>query len=132
MAASSVGFSLPVEGIEGTCPAGEASAKQNITALKIPVFARDGPCIRGDIMRLASNIVSQEFPSVARRCRMETSLLPRSAMARRASSGERAVMIEGWFLKRHGQVSKNLQAVAVAEEGADKIMTWLESRTEIP
>jgi hypothetical protein len=47
-------FSVEVEGVEGVCPAGEAWAKQQIIDKKIPVFSCEGPCIRGEIARLAA------------------------------------------------------------------------------
>ena len=48
-------FSLDVQGVKGFCPAGEAYAKQQMAARKIPVLACEGPCIRGEIARLAGH-----------------------------------------------------------------------------
>jgi hypothetical protein len=75
-------FSLAVQGVEGHCPAGEVYAKRNIAQKKIPVFSCEGPCIRGDIARLAANLMAQEVPSYARACHAETFFVPHSAMAR--------------------------------------------------
>ena len=108
MVASSADFSLAVEGVKGTCPAGEAYARQNIADKKIPVFSCEGPCIRGEIARLAANIVARKVPSLARCCHAETFLVPHSSMAQWARRAERVIMIDGCFLKCHGRVLNNL------------------------
>jgi hypothetical protein len=59
-------FSLNVQGVKGYCPAGEVYAKRRISEKKIPVLSCEGPCIRGEIARLAANLVAQELPSYAR------------------------------------------------------------------
>lgn len=101
-------FSLAVEGIKGVCPIGEVYAKQNIIDKKIPVFSCEGPCIRGDIARLAANLVAKEVPTFARACHAETFVVPHSTMARWVKEAEQAIMIDGCFLRCHGRVLKNL------------------------
>jgi uncharacterized metal-binding protein len=101
-------LSLKVSGVRGACPAGEAYAQQNIDAKKIPVFSCEGPCIRGEIARLAANLVAQEEPSFARCCHAETFFVPHSSMARWVKHTDRAIMIDGCFLKCHGRVLKNM------------------------
>lgn len=101
-------FSLEVEGVKGVCPAGEVYAKRTIAEKKIPVFSCEGPCIRGEIARLAANLVAREVPSFARACHAETFLVPHSSMARWVKSAEKTVMIDGCFLKCHGRVLKKL------------------------
>ncbi len=101
-------FTLEVEGVKGLCPAGEVYAKQNIKEKKIPVFSCEGPCIRGEIARLAANIVAQEVPSFARACHAETFLVPHSSMAHWVKGAEKSIMIDGCFLKCHGRVLKKL------------------------
>lgn len=101
-------FSLEVEGVKGTCPAGEVYAKQNIAEKKVPVFSCEGPCIRGDIARLAANLVAHEVPSYARACHAETFFVPHSSMARWVKEAEKSVMIDGCFLKCHGRVLNKL------------------------
>jgi uncharacterized metal-binding protein len=101
-------FSLAVEGVEGHCPAGEIYAQQNIVDKKIPVLSCEGPCIRGEIARLAANLVARELPSHARACHAETFLVPHSSMARWVKAADRSVMIDGCFLKCHGRVLKKL------------------------
>lgn len=101
-------FSLQVEGVKGACPVGEVYAKQNIAEKKIPVFSCEGPCIRGEIARLAANSVAQDVPGFARCCHAETFLVPHSSMARWVKEADKAIMIDGCFLKCHGRVLKKL------------------------
>jgi len=101
-------FTVAVEGVKGRCPAGEAYAQRNITERKIPVLSCEGPCIRGEIARLAANLVAQELPSHARACHAEAFYVPHSAMARWVREADKSVMIDGCFLKCHGRVLKNL------------------------
>ena len=101
-------FSLEVEGIADVCPAGEIYAKQNIVEKTTPVFSCEGPCIRGEIARLAANLVAQEMPSYARACHAETFLVPHSSFARWVKEADMSVMIDGCFLKCHGRVLKKL------------------------
>ena len=100
-------FSLQVEGVTGLCPAGERWAEQQIAEARIPVFSCEGPCIRGEIARLAANLVAERKP-FARACHAETFFVPHSAMARWAKTAEKAVMIDGCFLKCHGRVLNQL------------------------
>lgn len=101
-------FSLAVEGVKGYCPAGEVYAKRNITERKTPVLSCEGPCIRGEIARLAANLVAQEVPSFARACHAETFVVPHSAMARWVKEADKSIMIDGCFLRCHGRVLKKL------------------------
>ena len=101
-------FSLAVQGVKGVCPAGEAYAKRNISEKKIPVFSCEGPCIRGDIARLAANFVANDVPWCARACHAEAFLVPHSAMARWVQEAEQSIVIDGCFLKCHGRVLKKL------------------------
>ena len=99
-------FSLDVDGVKGLCPAGEKHAKENIATGKIPVLSCEGPCIRGEIARLAANIVAEEEP-YARSCYAETFLVPHSTMTRWVKEAPRVVMIDGCFLKCLGRVLRN-------------------------
>ncbi|NIS61327.1 MAG: hypothetical protein GTO13_11705, partial [Proteobacteria bacterium] len=75
---------------------------------KIPVLSCEGPCIRGEIARLAANLVTREMSSYARACHAETFLVPHSAMARWVKEADKTVMIDGCFLKCHGRVLRKL------------------------
>jgi uncharacterized metal-binding protein len=100
-------FTLQVDSVKGVCPAGEAWAENQILRKKIPVLACEGPCIRGDIARLAANRVAKEEP-FARACYAETFFVPHSSMARWVKEADKVVMIDGCFLKCLGRVLNNL------------------------
>jgi uncharacterized metal-binding protein len=101
-------FSLDVQGVKGFCPAGEVYSKQQIAKKSTPVLSCEGPCIRGEIARLAANLVAHEMPSLARACHAETFLVPHSSMAAWVKGAQKSVMIDGCFLKCHGRVLKKL------------------------
>lgn len=101
-------FSLDVQGVKGVCPAGETYAKQQIQKKTLPVLSCEGPCIRGEIARLAANLVAQEVPTLARACHAETFFVPHSTMAEWVKGAEKSVMIDGCFLKCHGRALKGL------------------------
>lgn len=101
-------FTLDVQGVKGFCPAGEAHAKQQIARKSIPVFSCEGGCIRGEIARLAANLVAQEVPSLARACHAETFFVPHSAMADWVKGAGKTVMIDGCFLRCHGRALTQL------------------------
>jgi uncharacterized metal-binding protein len=101
-------FTLEVEGVKGVCPAGEVYAKRAMAEKKIPTFSCEGPCIRGDIARLAANMVAHDVPSFARACHAETFLVPHSSMARWVKDAEKAVMIDGCFVMCHGRLLRKL------------------------
>lgn len=97
-------FSLEVQGVKGFCPAGEVYAERNIEERNIPVFSCEGPCIRGEIARLAANMIAEELPGFARGCHAESFFVPHSSMARWVKEANVSVMIDGCFLKCHGRV----------------------------
>ncbi len=105
-ATSSPAFSLDVDGVKGLCPAGEKHAKEMIAEGKIPVLSCEGPCIRGEIARLAANIVAEEEP-YARSCYAETFLVPHSTMTRWVKEAPKVVMIDGCFLLCLGRILNN-------------------------
>jgi uncharacterized metal-binding protein len=100
-------FTLQVDGVKGVCPAGEAWAEQQILQKKIPVLACEGPCVRGDIARLAANFVVKEAP-FGRACYAETFLVPHSTMTRWVKEADKVVMLDGCFLKCIGRMLNNL------------------------
>lgn len=105
---STADFSLPVQGVQGFCLAGEVYANEQIEKRTIPVLSCEGPCIRGDIARLAANYVTQDEPSLARACHAETFFVPHSSMARWVRGARKSIMIDGCFLQCHGRVLKQL------------------------
>lgn len=101
-------FSLGVQGVTGFCPVGETYAKQQLAAKMIPVLSCEGPCVRGEIARLAANLIAKEMPSLARACHGEAFFVPHSAMASWVKGADKTIMIDGCFLKCHGRVLKDL------------------------
>ena len=108
MKAYTADFSLDVQGVKGSCPAGELYAKNQIAKKAIPVLSCEGPCIRGEIARLAANLIAQDVPALARACHAETFFVPHSAMAAWVKGADKSLMIDGCFLKCHGRVLKRL------------------------
>lgn len=100
-------FIVKVDGVKGTCPVGEEWAEHRNLNQKIPVLACEGPCIRGEIARLAANRVAKEEP-FARACFPEAFFVPHSAMNRWLKEADQVVMIDGCFLKCIGRVLNNL------------------------
>jgi hypothetical protein len=155
-------FAIEVEGVKGVCPAGEAYARQQIASRTTPVLSCEGPCIRGEIARLAANMLAQEVPTFARACHAETFFVPHSAMAAWVKGADKSIMIDGCFLKCHARVLKGLvgeekivridalplykkytdvflmddvpeeERKAVAREVADKILANLKKAGELP
>lgn len=101
-------FTIEVDGVAGFCPVGEKWAEQNITEEKIPVLSCEGPCIRGELARLAANLVAKEVAAYARACYAETAVVPHSTMARWVKGADKVVVIDGCFLKCVGRIVKNL------------------------
>lgn len=101
-------FSVTVQGVKGHCPAGDRYALEQIEQRRIPVLACEGPCIRGEIARLAANLVAREAPGLARACHAEAFFVPHSAMSRWVREAQHSVMIDGCFLQCHGRVLRQL------------------------
>jgi uncharacterized metal-binding protein len=107
MVAATKEFSITVDGVKGLCPAGERWANDKIQNKRIPVLACEGPCVRGDIARLAANRVANEAP-FARACFPEAVFVPDSAMARWVKEADEVVMIDGCFLTCFGRILNNV------------------------
>lgn len=108
MATQTADFSLSVDGVTGTCPVGERYATMQAAQRRIPVLSCEGPCIRGDIARLAANMVAAEGDRCARACHAEAFFVPHSAMSKWVREADRVLMIDGCFLQCHGRVLRNL------------------------
>jgi uncharacterized metal-binding protein len=107
MTKSVPGFKLRIEGTAGKCPIGEITGAQNMKEQTIPVMSCEGACIRGEIARLAANMVAKEA-GYRRGCHGELFAVPDSAMAKWTQEAENVVVIDGCFLKCHGRIVKNL------------------------
>ncbi len=90
-----------------TCPTGEIVGSRNLEEGKIPVLSCEGACIRGEIARLAANLVAKEEP-YRRGCHGELFTVPESALAQWIKKAEKVVIIDGCFLRCHGRILENL------------------------
>lgn len=100
-------FAVEVQKTDGHCPIGETVGKRNIEEERIPVLSCEGGCIRGEIARLAANMVSKEA-GFARGCHGELVTVPDSAIAQWIRGAEKVVLIDGCFLSCHGRIIEGL------------------------
>ena len=91
----------------GICPIGESTGENNICQSKIPVLSCEGACVRGEIARLAANIVSKG-KSYGRGCHGELITVPQSAISRWIMAADKVVLIDGCFLRCHGRILENI------------------------
>jgi len=102
-------FSIQVENTNKKCQVGETVGTRNIREKRIPVLSCEGACIRGEIARLAANLVAKE-EGFARACHGELLAVPNSAMAEWVKQAEQVVLIDGCSLRCHGRILENLLA----------------------
>ena len=107
MSNSTHSFTIEVEGVKGNCPAGEKYGDANIAGNKIPVFSCEGACIKGEVARLAANMVAKEEP-YRRACHGEVMTVPYSSQSTWAKKAKKVVVIDGCFLKCHGRMLKDV------------------------
>lgn len=100
-------FYLKVDNTQNICPIGETAGRRNMAEENIPVLSCEGACIRGEIARLAANMVSKE-KGFARACHGELFSVPHSAMAGWVHQAEKVVLIDGCGLRCHGRFLDNL------------------------
>src|SRR5210317_1874064 len=100
-------FAVEVQKTNGHCPIGETIGKRNIKEKRIPVLSCEGGCIRGEIARLAANMVAKEA-GFGRGCHGELITVPDSAIARWITSAEKVILIDGCFLSCHGRILEDL------------------------
>ena len=82
---------LSIDNVKGLCAAGESYASDCLAKSLRRALSCEGPCIRGEIARLAANLVAREVPGLARACHAETFYVPNSTMARWVSTATRAL-----------------------------------------
>jgi uncharacterized metal-binding protein len=100
-------FTLEISETDKTCPTGEIVGSRNHEEGKIPVLSCEGACIRGEIARLAANLVAKEEP-YRRGCHGELFTVPPSALAQWIKKAGKIVLIDGCFLRCHGRILENL------------------------
>jgi uncharacterized metal-binding protein len=103
MRRSNAVVNLEISKTDKTCPVGERVAGKNLEEGKFPVLSCEGGCIRGEIARLAANLVAKENP-YRRGCHAELFTGPHSAMARWIINSEKIVLIDGCFMECHGRI----------------------------
>ena len=100
-------FSIEVESTNKKCAIGETVGNRNLHERRIPVLSCEGACIKGEIARLAANMVAKE-DGFARACHGELFSVPHSAMAHWVEQAEQTVLIDGCGLRCHGRILQNL------------------------
>ncbi len=107
MKESNNSFTLEISKTDSTCPTGEKAGSSYREKGKIPVLSCEGACIRGEIARLAANLVAKEEP-YRRGCHGELFTVPGSALAQWIKNAGKIVLIDGCFLRCHGRILENL------------------------
>ncbi len=100
-------FTIEVSKTGNSCAAGENAGGKNLEKGKIPVLSCEGACIRGEIARLAANMVSKKEP-YRRGCHGELFTVPQSALAGWIKKAGKIVLIDGCFLHCHGRILENM------------------------
>lgn len=100
-------FQLTVTATSSTCPVGEKTAQACATEGAIPVLSCEGPCIRGEVARLAAHRLARQ-PGFARACHGELLTAPDSAMARWVKGADSVVVIDGCHMRCQGRMLDHL------------------------
>lgn len=100
-------LTLEVTNTQKKCAIGEKFGSKNLEEKKIPVISCEGACIRGEIARLAANIIAKEEP-YRRACHGELLTVPNSSMTEWVKKADKTVLIDGCFLRCHGRILENL------------------------
>lgn len=89
------------------CPIGETIGRRNLEERRIPVLSCEGACIRGEIARLAANMIARQAP-YGRGCHGELLTVPDSAIAKWIKTAGKVVLIDGCFLRCHGRILEHI------------------------
>lgn len=100
-------FSIDIEGAAGACAIGESWGTSGRQEGRIPVISCEGACVKGEIARVAANMVGRTKP-FKRGCHGEMFTVPGSAIAGWMREAEKVVVIDGCFLHCHGRIMKGL------------------------
>jgi uncharacterized metal-binding protein len=100
-------FCIDVESTSEVCPVGQKVGRRNLEERRIPVLSCEGGCIRGEIARLAANLIGEK-EGFARGCHGELFTLPNSEISQWIKKSEKVILIDGCFLRCHERIMKNL------------------------
>lgn len=112
MSCNETGIELKFTRTTRKCRVGETVGERGMAASKIPVLSCEGACIRGEVARLAANMIAKE-EAYGRGCHGELITVPDSAIAAWIRTAERVVLIDGCSLRCHGRI---LEQVLDAEQ----------------
>lgn len=98
---------ISITNTRAVCPKGQAVGKMNHEQGKVPVLSCEGACIRGEIARVAANMLAKEEP-FSRACHGEFITAPHSEIAVWVEKAGKVVLIDGCFMKCHGRIIENL------------------------
>ncbi len=107
MAAKDNVLKLKITKTDKVCGIGEHVGPQLQKEGKIPVFSCEGGCIKGEIARLAANMVARE-DRYARACHGALFSTPHSAIAEWIREADQVVVIDGCFLHCHGRIVEHI------------------------
>lgn len=100
-------FTLEVTNTVKVCAAGEVFGRNCQKDQKIPIFSCEGGCIKGEIARLATNLVAKD-DRYARACHGELFSAPHSDLAKWVKEAQRVVVIDGCTIRCHGRIAENM------------------------
>lgn len=109
-------FTLQVTNTDLVCAIGEEVGKKYQKEGKIPVFSCEGGCIKGEIARLAANIVAKD-DHYARACHGELFSVPDSNLAKWIKEAREVVVIDGCSIHCHGRIAEHVV-------GKDKLVNF--------
>lgn len=104
---TSKNFMLSVTATNDTCAVGEKVGRENAKNERIPVLSCEGACIKGEIARVAANILAKNG-KYGRCCHGELFTVPDSQFAAWAKEAPKIVCIDGCYLKCHSRILENL------------------------
>ncbi len=98
---------LKITKTDKVCGIGEHAGPKLQNEGKIPVLSCEGGCIKGEIARLAANMVAKE-DRYARACHGALFSTPHSAIAEWIREADQVVVIDGCFLHCHGRIAEHI------------------------
>ncbi len=100
-------FNTTITKTKLVCPIGEIAGKDNIQKGTTPVFSCEGACIRGEIARVAANMIAKE-DGYSRGCHGEAISAPHTEPAKWVKGSDKVVLIDGCFMNCHGRIFENI------------------------